>query len=189
MTARQIATASASERIDAPAAGRLATLLYPLFVVTAVLRAGLIALLVLEATYLLDLLGTSGLGWWLVLGVTAGVVASVLLDDCLDLEGRIAAQVAQAAVFDPDPFGARAEAVRSYVDVHLRSQGCVARSRMRIRDPDTNQSFRVYFPMRRANCRRWCSTALLTAGYRTLQFITAGLVFVVAVQAYVLGAG
>jgi len=81
-----------------------------LFLGGIAIRGGLALVLVLCSVYILNLLDTSDLVGWLVLGLTTAGVAWVLLDHAYDIEGALARQAALAAVFDPDAYGARAEA-------------------------------------------------------------------------------
>ncbi len=190
MTARRMPTPDThGDHIDAIASVGVAGRLHPLFLVSAALRAALSGLLMLGAVYVLGLVDVSDFAGWLVLGLTTGGMASVLLDDSLDLEGRVADQVAQAAVFEADPYGARAEAVRAFADEYIRSRGRIPYALVRIRQPDTNGPFRVYFPSRRAQCRRWCLYASLIAAQRILKLVAAGLVVVAGAQIYVLVVG
>ena len=174
------------DHIDAIVSVGVAGRLHPLFLVSAALRAALSGSLMLGAVYVLGLVDGSDFAGWLVVGLTTGGMASVLLDDSLDLEGRVADQVAQAAVFEADPYGARAEAVRAFADEYIRSSGRIPCALVRIRQPDTNRAFRVYFPSRRAQCRRWCLYASLIAAERVLKLVVAGLVAVAGAQIYVL---
>ncbi|HXV07697.1 MAG TPA: hypothetical protein VD791_06685 [Burkholderiales bacterium] len=160
--------------------------LHPLFVASAVIRGALALLLVLGAMYVLRLLGTSDLIAWLVLGLTSAGLAVVLLDDALDIEGKVADQAARAAVFEPDGFGVRAAAVREYCDDFVRIRGRIPRARTRIKQPGDNQLFRVYFPSRAADCRRWFATALLASLHSALRFAAAGLGLVISIQFYFL---
>jgi len=160
--------------------------LRPLFLASAAIRGAVALLFVLGAVYVLRLLGTSDLVAWLVLGLTSAGLAVVMLDDTLDLEGKVAEQVAQAAVFDADAVGARAEAVRAYADNLVRLHGRIPYARTRIREPDTHRFFRVYFPSRRADCRRWLAVALLACVHSALRLIAVSLSVVVAVQLYFL---
>jgi hypothetical protein len=162
--------------------------LHPLFITSAAIRGTLAVLLVVGAVYVLRLLGTSDLVAWLTLGLTSAGLAVVLLDDALDIEGKVADQVARAAVFEPDGYGARAAAVREYCDAFVRVKGRIPSARTRIRQPDDNQPFRVYFPSRRADCRRWFAKALLTSLHSALRFVAAGLGVVISVQFYFLSA-
>jgi hypothetical protein len=160
--------------------------LQPLFLASAAIRVALAAVLVLGAVYVLSLLGTSDLVAWLLLALTTAGMALVLLDHAFDLEGKVAEQVAQAAVFEADAFGARAEAVRSYADQFLRIQGRIPAARARIRQPDNNGVFRVHFPSRRTECRRWCTQALLASMRGALRFVVVVLAVVGAAQLYFL---
>ena len=81
---------------------------------------------------------------WLVVGVTSAGLAWVLLDDAFDIEGTLAREAALAAVFDPDPFGARAAAVRSYSDEFTRAHGCAPEGQAVLRQPGTDRSFRAH---------------------------------------------
>lgn len=158
--------------------------LHPLFVTSAAIRAALAILLVLGAVYVLRLLGTSDLVAWLMLGLTSAGLAVVLLDDALDIEGRVAEQVARAAVFEPDRLGVRAAAVREYCDTFVRIKGRIPRARMRLKQAGDNQPFRVYFPSRSADCRRWFARALFASLHNALRFAAAGLGVVISIQFY-----
>jgi len=162
--------------------------LHPLFLASACIRGALALLVVLVAIYVLRLLGTSDLVAWLVLGLTSAGLAVVLLDDAFDIEGKVAEQAARAAVFEPDGFGVRAAAVREYADDFLRIEGRIPFGRMRLRQPGNNQPFRVYFPTRRADCRRWCARALLASLHNALRFIAIGLAVLMSIQLYFLSA-
>jgi hypothetical protein len=187
MTARRIPTNAKSEHVDvivrAPAASRR---LHPLFVISIGLRIVLSALMMLGAVYVLRLVGMSDFAGWLVLGLTTAGVACVLLDESLDIEGRIAEQAARVAVFEPDRYGARNEAVRTYADCHVRTRGRIPRAHVRLWRPDTHQPFSVYFPCRRAQVRRWCLYASLLAIRRVAQFVAVGLAVVLSAQIYFL---
>jgi hypothetical protein len=163
--------------------------LHPLFIASAAIRGALALLLVVGAVYVLRLLGTSDLVAWLVLGLTSAGLAVVLLDDALDVEGKVADQAARAAVFEPDGFGVRAAAVREYCDDFVRIKGRIPRARKRIEQPGDNQPFRVYFPSRAADCRRWFATALLASLHSALRFAAAGLGLVISIQFYFLSGG
>jgi hypothetical protein len=156
-----------------------------LFLGGAAIRGGLALVLVLCSMYILNLLDTSDLVGWLVLGLTTAGVAWVLLDHAYDIEGALARQAALAAVFDPDAYGARAEAVRSYSDECVRTYGRVPHGLTHLRQPDDNRAFRVYFPSRRVECRRWCAEALLMSAQRALRVVAVGLIAVIACQLYV----
>ena len=160
----------------------------PLFLASAAIRSGVALLLVVEAIYVLRLLGTSDLVAWLVLGLTSAGLALVMLDDALDLEGKIAEQAARVAVFEPDACGARTEAVRAYADEVIRLLGRIPSARARIRQPDTNALFRVYFPSRRTDCRQWLTSALLSCVHSALLLAALSLLVVVTVQIYFLSA-
>ena len=160
----------------------------PLFLASAAIRSGVALLLVLEAIYVLRLLGTSDLVAWLVLGLTSAGLALVMLDDALDLECRVAEQVARVAVFEPDAYGARAEAVRAYAEDVIRLLGRIPSARATLRQPDTNAPFRVYFPSRRADCQRWLTSALLSCVHSALRLAALSLLVVVTVQVYFLSA-
>jgi hypothetical protein len=160
--------------------------LQPLFLVGVSLRIVLSALMLLGAVYVLRLIGMSDFAGWLVLGLTTGGVAGALLDDDLDLEGRIAEQAARAAVFESDRYGARAHAVRAYAERYLRSRGRLPHALVRLRQPDNHQPFRVYFASRHEQCRRWCLCASLLAARRVAQFVAGGLAVVAAAQIYFL---
>jgi hypothetical protein len=160
----------------------------PLFLASACIRGALALLIVLVAIYVLGLLGTSDLVAWLVLGLTSAGLAVVLLDDAFDIEGKVADQAARAAAFEPDGFGVRAAAVREYADDFLRIRGRIPFGRTRLRQPGDNRPFQVYFPSRRADCRRWCVRALLASLHNALRFIAIGLAVVMSIQLYFLSA-
>jgi hypothetical protein len=162
--------------------------LHPLFLASACVRGTLALLVVLVAIYVLKLLGASDLIAWLVLGLTSAGLALVLLDDAFDIEGKVAEQAARAAVFEPDGFGVRAAAVREYADDFLRIKGRIPFGRTRLRQPGDNRPFRVYFPSRRADCRRWCVSALLASLHNALRFVAIGLAVVMSIQLYFLSA-
>jgi len=160
-----------------------------LFLSSVAIR-GLLALAVfLCAVYVLDLLHVSDTLGWLVLGLTTAAVAWVLLDEAYDVEGALAREAAAAAAFDPDPYGARAEAVRAYSDDVVRTRGYVPGGRARLRQPDNNRHFRAYFLARRPEHRRWCAHVLLMSAHRALRVIAVGLLAIIAAQAYILFAG
>ncbi len=150
------------------------------------LRGTLALVLFLCAVYVLDLLHISDTLGWLVLGITTAAVAWVLLDEAYDVEGALARQAAAAAAFDPDPYGARAEAVRAYSDDFVRTHGHIPRGRARLRQPDSNRHFRAYFLSRRPEFRRWCAHVLLMSAERALRVVAAGLLAIIAAQAYIL---
>jgi len=162
--------------------------LRPLFLASAAIRGGVALLLVLEAIYVLQLLGTSDLVAWLVLGLTSVGLALVMLDDSLDLEGKIAEQAARVAVFQADAYGARTEAVRAYAEEGIRLLGHIPSARPRLRQPDTNESFRVYFPSRRTDCTRWLASALLSCVHSAVRLAALSLLVVITVQFYFLSA-
>jgi len=187
MTARRISTTTKSEHVDviahAPAVSRQ---LHALFLISIGLRIVLSTLVVLGTVYVLRLVGMSDFAGWLMLGLTTAGVACVLLDNSLDIEGRIAEQAARVAVFEPDRYGARGEAVRTYADSYVRTRGRIPRAHVRLRRPDTHEPFPVYFPCRRAQVRRWCLYASLLATRRVAQFVAAGLAVVLSAQIYFL---
>ncbi|MGH6690264.1 MAG: ComF family protein, partial [Gammaproteobacteria bacterium] len=115
-------------------------------------------------------------------------LAVVLLDDAFDIEGKVAEQAARAALFDPDGFGVRAAAVREYADDFLRIKGRIPCGRTRLRQPGDDRPYRVYFPSRRADCRRWCARALLASLHNALRFVAIGLAVVMSIQLYFLSA-
>jgi hypothetical protein len=160
--------------------------LHPLFLASACIRGALALLVVLVAIYVLRLLGTSDLVAWLVLGLTSAGLALVLLDDAFDIEGKVAEQAARKAVFDPDGFGVRAAAVREYADDFVRLKGRIPFGRARLLQPGDNRRFRVYFPTRRTDCRRWCARALLASLHNALRFVAIGLAVVMSIQLYFL---
>ena len=160
-----------------------------LFISSVAIRGMLALVLFLCAVYVLDLLHISDSFGWLVLGLTTAAVAWVLLDEAYDVEGALAREVAAAAAFDPDPYGARAEAVRAYSDDFVRTRGRVPRGRARLRQPDNNHYFRAYFLSRGPEYRRWCARVLLMSAQRALRVIAAGLLAVIAAQAYILLVG
>jgi hypothetical protein len=160
--------------------------LQPLFLASAAIRCGVALLFVLEAIYVMRLLGTSDLIAWLVLGLTSAGLALVMLDDALDLEGKIAEQAARVAVYEPDAYGARMEAVRAYAENVIRLLGRIPSARARLRQPDTNALFRVYFPSRRTDCQRWLTSALFSCVHSALRLSALSLLVVVTVQVYFL---
>lgn len=163
--------------------------LQPLFLASAAIRGGVALLFVFEAIYVLRLLGISDLVAWLVLGLTSAGLAIVLLDDALDLEGKVAEQAARMAVYEPDRHGARSEAVRTYAEDVLRLKGRIPSARTYLRQPDTNAVFRVYFPSRRADCKRWLANALVGCVHSALRLTALSLLVVVSVQLYFLSVG
>lgn len=190
MTAKRLPSFFRDEAQHAAQLGaELLSRLHPLFLASAAIRGTVAILLVLAAVYVLNLLGTSDLVAWLVLGLTSGGLAIVMLDDALDLEGKVAEQVAKAAVFKGDRFGVRAAAVWTYADDRLRIQGRIPHARAHIRQPGSEQLFRVYFPTRAADCLRWSARALLASLHNALRFVAVGLTVVVVVQLYFLSAG
>lgn len=160
-----------------------------LFLVSIALRGALALVLFLCAVYTLDLLHVSDALGWIVLTLATAGVAWVLLDEAYDLEGGFARLAAAAAAFDDDRYGARAEAVRAYSDEFVRMHGHVPVGRARLRQPDSNRSFRAYFLSRRADYRRWCVQVLLMSALRALRVVAAGLLAVVAAEIYILLAG
>jgi hypothetical protein len=159
--------------------------LHLLFVASVAIRSVLALTLVLCTVYVLDLLGTWGAVAWLVLGLASAVLAWVLLDDVFDIEGTLAREAALAAIFDPDPFGARAAAVRAYSDEFVRVHGRAPHGPARLRQPGTDRSFRVHFGSR-SECRSWYKKVLLMSAQRALRVVAAGLLAVVASQLYVI---
>ncbi len=159
-----------------------------LFAIGVAVRSTLALVVVLGALYVLNLLGTWGASAWLVLGVTSATLAWVLLDDAFDIEGTLAREMALAATFEPDPFGARAAAVRIYSDEFVRTQGRAPHGPASLRQPGTNRSFRAGFPSR-SECRRWYGRVLLISAQRALRVVAAGLLAVIAAQLYIVLAG
>jgi hypothetical protein len=186
MTTKRFHSSGDEAQYGVPASAARAARLHPLFLVSAIIRSALALLIVLVAIYVLQLLGTSDLVAWLMLGLTSGALALVLLDAAFDFEGKVAEQAAGAAVFEPDSFGVRAAAVREYADDILRIQGRIPFGRTTLRLPGNNPPFRVYFPSRRVDCRRWCVRALLASLHNALRFIAIGLTVVVSMQVYFL---
>lgn len=187
MTVKRVHSAGAGEgRHGAEAGAERLARLHPLFLASAAIRGALVLLGALAVIYVLQLLGTSDLVAWLMLGLTSAGLAIVLLDDTLDIEGKVAEQAARAAVFEPDPCGVRAAAVREYTDEFLRVRGHIPFGRKRLRTPGSNEPFRVYFPSRRPDGRRWCGRALLAALHNALRFVAIGLVVVMSIQLYFL---
>jgi hypothetical protein len=159
-----------------------------LFVAGVAMRSALALTLVLCAVYVLNLLDTWGAVAWLVLGLTTAGLAWVLLDDAFDVEGMLAREAALAAGFDPDPFGARAAAVRAYSDEFVRMHGRAPQGPASLRQPGTDRSFRAQFPSR-SQCQRWYTKVLLISAQRALRVVAAVLVVVIASQLYIVLAG
>jgi hypothetical protein len=159
-----------------------------LFLANVGMRGALSLMLVVCAVYILSLLGTWGALAWLVVGVTSAGLAWVLLDDAFDIEGTVAREAALAAVFDPDPFGARAAAVRSYSDKFTRVHGCAPAGQAVLRQPGTDRPFRAHFASRNSS-RNWYTKVALISLQRALRVVAAGLLAVIASQLYIVLAG
>jgi hypothetical protein len=181
--------AQAVERTASAASPAWAAHLHWLFLVSVAIRGALALVLFLCAVYVLDLLYVSDAVGWGVLGLATAGVAWVFLDEAYDIEGAFARAAAAAAAFDPDPYGARAEAVRAYSDEFVRTHGDVPRGRARLRQPGSDRLFRAYFLSRGARYRRWCIQVLLGSAQRGLRVVAAGLLAIIAAQAYTLLAG
>jgi hypothetical protein len=189
MTAKRVTSyADSAARHDEASAPEQARRLQPLFLASAAIRGAVALLFVSEALYVLGLLGISDLVAWLVLGLTSAGLAIVLLDDALDLEGKVAEQAARVAVYEPDRHGARSEAVRAYAEDTLRLTGRIPAARVSLRQPDTGEVFRAYFPSRRADCKRWLANALVGCVHSALRLTALSLLIVVGVQLYFLSA-
>jgi hypothetical protein len=159
-----------------------------LYVAGVAIRSALAVMIVVCALYVLNLLDTWGAIAWLALWLTTATLAWVLLDDVFDLEGAFAREVALAAIFDPDPFGARAAAVREYSDEFVHTRGRAPHGPISLRQPGTDRSFHARFPSR-TECRRWYVKVLLISVQRALRVVAAGLLAVIAAQLYVVAAG
>jgi hypothetical protein len=159
-----------------------------LFVASVGMRSALSLMLVVCAAYVLTLFGAWGALAWLVVGVASAGLAWVLLDDAFDIEATVAREAALAAVFDPDPFGARAAAVRSYSDEFTRAHGCAPQGQAILRQPGTDRSFRAHFAPRNSS-RNGYTKVLLISLQRALRVVAAGLLAVIASQLYVVLAG
>ena len=96
-------------------------------------------------------------------------LAWVLLDDAFDIEGTLAREAALAAAFDPDPFGARAAAVRAYSDEFVRTHGRAPDGPASLRQPGTDRSFRAYFAVAQPESRSWYAKVLLMSLQRALR--------------------
>jgi hypothetical protein len=164
------------------------TRVHLLFVAGVAMRSMLALGLVLCVVYVLNLLDTWGVLAWLLLGVATAGLAWVLLDDAFDIEGVLAREVALAAIFDPDRFGARAAAVRVYSDEFVRTHGHAPSGSTSLSHPGTDRAFRAHFPSS-GESRSWYTKVLLISVQRALRVVAAGLLAVIAAQLYiVLGA-